>query len=152
MPPSTFGVVFVVQSSRPGSTRSGDIARKKPSPAVSPEPCSAAGRRLDDREVGLALPREWRRQRDQDRVGLAHVGVRGRRTDETLLDERCEPRALDVLDVAFAPVQRVDDVPYDVDDEHPAAGLGKGRRERQADIARADDGDVVAHDRATLAA
>jgi len=27
MPPSTFGVVFVVQSVRPGSTRSGDIAR-----------------------------------------------------------------------------------------------------------------------------
>ena len=26
-PPSTFGVVFVVQSSRPGSTRSGDMAR-----------------------------------------------------------------------------------------------------------------------------
>ena len=26
-PPTTFGVVFVVQSVRPGSTRSGDIAR-----------------------------------------------------------------------------------------------------------------------------
>ena len=39
MPPTTFGVVFVVQSSRPGSTRSGDIARWKSSPAFSPEPC-----------------------------------------------------------------------------------------------------------------
>ena len=43
MPPTTFGVVFVVQSSRPGSTRSGDIARWKSSPAFSPEPCSRIG-------------------------------------------------------------------------------------------------------------
>ncbi len=43
IPPTTFGVVFVVQSSRPGSTRSGDIARKKPSPTFRPEPCSRIG-------------------------------------------------------------------------------------------------------------
>ena len=43
IPPSTFGVVFVVQSSRPGSTRSGDIARWKPSPAFRPDPFSSRG-------------------------------------------------------------------------------------------------------------
>jgi hypothetical protein len=43
MPPRIFGVVFVVQSSRPGSTRSGDIARKKSLPARRPEPCSRIG-------------------------------------------------------------------------------------------------------------
>ena len=46
MPPTTFGVVFVVQSSRPGSTRSGDIARRKSSPAFSPEPSSRIGCRI----------------------------------------------------------------------------------------------------------
>ena len=42
-PPTTFGVVFVVQSVRPGSTRSGDIARWKSSPASSPLPSSRIG-------------------------------------------------------------------------------------------------------------
>ena len=112
----------------------------------------ASRRRFDDRQVGLALAREGRRQRDQDRVGFAHLHVVGRRADQLLLDERCKPLAFDVLDVALAPVQRIDDARDDVDEEHPAARLGEGRRERQADVARADDGDVVAHDRATLAA
>src|ERR671936_233277 len=43
IPPTTFGVVFVVQSERPGSTRSGDIARWNPSPAFNPEPRSRIG-------------------------------------------------------------------------------------------------------------
>ena len=36
IPPTTFGTVFVVQSVRPGSTRSGENARKKSSPQTSP--------------------------------------------------------------------------------------------------------------------
>ena len=36
-PPMTFGVVAVVQSTRPGSTRSGEKARWKSRPARSPE-------------------------------------------------------------------------------------------------------------------
>ncbi len=36
IPPTIFGVFFVVQSSRPGSTRSGENARWKSSPALSP--------------------------------------------------------------------------------------------------------------------
>src|ERR1051325_5604214 len=43
IPPTTFGVVFVVQSSRPGSTRSGDIARWKSWPAFRPDPSSSSG-------------------------------------------------------------------------------------------------------------
>ena len=46
----------------------------------------------------------------------------------------------------------VDDRLDDVDDEDFAARLGEGRGERQADVAGADDRDVIAHDRATLAA
>ena len=36
IPPTTFGTVLVVQSVRPGSTRSGEKARKKSSPQTSP--------------------------------------------------------------------------------------------------------------------
>jgi hypothetical protein len=36
MPPMTFGTFFVVQSVRPGSTRSGENARWKSSPIFSP--------------------------------------------------------------------------------------------------------------------
>ena len=43
MPPTTLGTFFVVQSSRPGSTRSGEKARLKSSPTFSPE-ASSRGR------------------------------------------------------------------------------------------------------------
>ena len=36
IPPTTLGVLIVVQSSRPGSTRSGEKARKKSFPATKP--------------------------------------------------------------------------------------------------------------------
>jgi hypothetical protein len=43
MPPTTFGTFVVVQSSRPGSTRSGEKARWKSFPAVRPLPASRSG-------------------------------------------------------------------------------------------------------------
>ena len=42
-PPTTLGVLLVVKSVRPGSTRSGEKARWKSTPAVSPEPASRIG-------------------------------------------------------------------------------------------------------------
>ena len=99
--------------------------------------------RLHDREVGLALARERRRQRDQDRVRLAQLLVARRRVDEAALDERREPLARDVGDVRLAAVERGDDVLEHVDEEDAAAGLGERGRERHADVAGADDGDVV---------
>ena len=68
MPPTTFGTVFVVWSVRPGSTRSGEKARWKSTPAASPEPRSRigqqlvagrarVGRRLEHDEVPGAQPR-----------------------------------------------------------------------------------------------
>ena len=47
-----------------------------------------ARRRLDDREVRLALAGERRRQRDQDRLGVLQLGVVGRGADQAVLDER----------------------------------------------------------------
>ena len=118
IPPTTFGVVFVVQSSRPGSTRSGDIARWKSTSGLQPralledrledlacragpggrlehddltalqDRCEALRGALDVREVGLPLARRGRRQRDQDGVRLLHLLVVRARDDEPLVDER----------------------------------------------------------------
>jgi hypothetical protein len=48
--------------------------------------------------------------------------------------------------VALTAVERLHDRLDDVDDEHGAARLGERGGERQADVAGADDCDVVAHD------
>src|SRR5688572_18930703 len=45
IPPNTFGVLIVVQSSRPGSTRSGENVRNQSSPIVSPRSVPTFGKR-----------------------------------------------------------------------------------------------------------
>ena len=45
-PPTIFGVVFVVNSRLPGSTRSGENARWKSAPAFRPLPLSSSGCRI----------------------------------------------------------------------------------------------------------
>ena len=125
--------VFVVWSVRPGSTRSGEKARWKSTPASRPEPSledrqharrascpgtsSTRARRDDPRGAACAICaaaprtiersgsrwlRERRRQRDQDRVGVAQLVVVGRRAQAALVDERRELSRRDVLDVALA--------------------------------------------------
>ena len=101
--------------------------------------------RDEDPEVGLALLRERCRERDEDRVGLAHLVVVGRRGDEALLDERPEHLGRDVLDVALARVEHGDAVGVDVDEQHALAGVGEHAREREPDVPGPDDGDVAAH-------
>ena len=103
----------------------------------------ALGGALDVGEVGLALARERRRQRDQHRVCVLHLLVVRARDDEALLDERREALGGDVLDVARPAVERVDDSRLHVDDEDAPASLGERDCERQTDVAGADDGDVV---------
>ena len=71
-PPTTFGVVFVVQSVRPGSTRSGDIARWKSSPALSPLPC------LEDRLHDLARRARVGRRLEHDELARLQHGARSR--------------------------------------------------------------------------
>ncbi len=104
-----------------------------------------ARRRLDDREVRLALARERRRERNENRLGLLQLLVLHGRPDEALVDERPEALALDVRDVALATVQRVDDRLHDVDEEHAAPRFGKRGRKREPDVAGSDDRDVVRH-------
>src|SRR5262249_54590526 len=52
-----------------------------------------------------------------------------------------------VVDVALAAVDRLDDGLGDVDHDHGLAGLGERLGEGQADIACTDDGDIPAHAR-----
>jgi hypothetical protein len=101
-----------------------------------------ARRGLDVLEVRLALLRERRRQRDQDRVRLGELSVVERRRDPARVDVRLQGRAGDVLDVALADVQRLDELGHRVDEQHPAARVRERLRERHADVAGADDGDV----------
>ena len=67
MPPTTFGTFFVVQSVRPGSTRSGENARWKSSPAVE------AAARLEERQHALARRARVRRRLEHDEVPVAQA-------------------------------------------------------------------------------
>ena len=99
----------------------------------------------EDAQVGLALPRQRRRKRDEDGVGVAQLVVVRRRGDEAVFDERLQHVRRDVLDVALAGVELRDAVGVHVDEQHGLAGVGEGARERQADVARTDDGNVALH-------
>ena len=103
-----------------------------------------AGGALDVGEVRLALDRQRRRHRDHDGVGVGDHGEVGGRGDRSRLDERLQLVGGDVPDVAFAAVDRVDDVLEHVDEHDLLARLGEGLGVRHADVAGADHGDVVA--------
>ena len=97
---------------------------------------------VHDREVRLALLRERRRQRDQDRVSIAQLVVVGGRTQEVSVDEALQHLRRDVLDVALAPVQLRNTSGVALDEEHAAARLGEHLGKRDADVAGSDNGNV----------
>ena len=103
------------------------------------------GRGRQDRQIGLALARERRRQRDEDRVRLSELVVVGRRGEATLGHEPRELLRGNVLDVALPAPQPLDTRGVDVHEDDAAARLDEDLRERHADVAGADDGDVVLH-------
>ena len=63
--------------------------------------------------------------------------------DEAALDEGRQPVAGDVGDVRLAAVERSHDILEHVDEQDAAAGLAERGGERHADVAGADDCDVV---------
>ena len=101
------------------------------------------GRRVQDREVGLALLRERRRQRDQDRVGVAQLVVVGRRAQPLAVDEplqrprRERPRCSSRRGSACA-TRSASRSTSSTD----AARLGEHLGERHADVAGPDNGNV----------
>src|SRR5581483_10190895 len=112
----------------------------------------AVRRALDVPQVGLALRRKRRRHGDDDRVDVLDDSEIGGRADEPGVDEPLQVVRLDVLDVALAAVDPLDDGRVDVDEDDAPSGVGEGLRVRHADIARSDDGDVRVHAAARLAA
>ena len=66
------------------------------------------------------------------------------------MDVRLQLAGGDVLDVALAAVERVDDLRLDVDEGDGPARVREDLRERDADVPRADDGDVRLHARERL--
>ena len=107
--------------------------------------CDRLGGRDEDPQVWLALAREGRRERDENRVRLAQLVVVRRRGDEACVDERLQHLGGDVLDVALARVQLFDASGIDVHEQHLLAGVGERACEREADVAGADDGNVALH-------
>src|SRR5262249_58708235 len=75
--------------------------------------------------------------------GWARVLVVGGGGDRAGLKVGREPLGRDVVDVAAPVVQRFDDVPDDVQHENAPSRVGKRLRERNAYVARPDDGHVV---------
>ena len=99
----------------------------------------------DDREIRLALLRQRRRECDEDRLRIANHLIVERGADATGVHVRLQLLRRDVLDVALAAVERLDDAGLDVDEDDGATGVRKDLCERDADVPRADDGDVRLH-------
>ena len=98
-----------------------------------------------ERQVGLALRRERRRQRDEDRLGLLQRVVVGGDLDRPRLDVTPQVVRVDVPDVALASPDGVDLLGIRLDEHDAVACLGEDLGEREADIAGSDDPDVSLH-------
>ena len=101
----------------------------------------------DDRQVGLALPRQRGGKRDEDGVRLGGDVVVGRRAQKPLADEAADGVPGDVVDVALAAIDPLDDALVDVDENRRDTGLGEDLRQRQADVTGADDRELSGHSR-----
>ena len=91
-------------------------------------------------EIRLAVARQRRRHRDDDRVAARQLGHAQRR--EEAVRHRGEPLGRDILDIALPSLQGADLARVDVDPHHVVARLAKGDRERQAHVPESDDSDV----------
>jgi hypothetical protein len=95
----------------------------------------------EDRQVRLALRGKRRRQRDEDRIGLAEGVVVGGRAHQARVDVALQRLGGDVADVALAAVELFDTVGLNVDEDDGVARFRKHVGEWHADVAGADDGD-----------
>ncbi len=89
-------------------------------------------------EIGLALMRERRRDADDDRVAireLLRVGGEG----QPLSDQRLEALGGHVLDPGLPALEALHGVLVHVEADDVRCSLGKRDRQRQADVAQADD-------------
>ena len=172
-PPTTFGVLRSVKSVRPGSTRSGEKARLKSSPARRPDSSSSGtrcsrvvpGKVVDSSTTSwpLAITPASAREalssgpRSGSRLRVSGVGTQTRIASASCSSTKrvvklqrsmhgAEALGGDVLDVRAALAQRGDLGLVDVDADDVEPGLGEADRQRQPDVAHSDDSDAHARD------
>jgi hypothetical protein len=103
---------------------------------VRPQRLAGAG---DVRQVGLARLGQGRRHADDDGVGVAEAARVGGGVEAAAGPQLGHPLRADVADVALAPLQLGHLVGVDVEAEHRVAAPGERLRQRQPDVAEADD-------------
>jgi hypothetical protein len=116
-PATIFGVVCSVKSVRPGSTRSGEKARWKSSPARRPD-SSRIGRQRSRGDAG-------------GRLEAAGDGLQLARRD--------------VLDVGLAPAQLRHATGVDLDADDLLAGLGEAHGQWEPHVAQSNDPNAHVH-------
>ncbi len=166
-----WGSCGVVKPGLPGSSRSGENARKKSRPHREPARLRGAGSRissvvpgyvvdssttscpgrsrrrdlasggLDVGEVGLAVGRERRRHADQDGVGLGEAGEIARGPEAALAMQFFEDRVRKMSDVGAVRFERGHLVRIDIEAEDGKTRAGEPRDEREAHISQSDDSD-----------
>jgi hypothetical protein len=144
----------------PGSTRSGEKARKKSVPALSP-PRSRIGRRFQDDQLSRAQVRRRRLDRahhegevrvaglperrghaDVHDVQAGDVPVVGRAAQVPRLDHLAQFLVGNVGDIAVPAVDAGDLVGIDVDAPHVEPAAGELGGQRKADVAQPHDADT----------
>ena len=167
-PPTTLGTLCVWNVGLPGSTRSGENARKKSRPARSP-PRSSAGRRTSSvvpgicrrfedhqhprvqvgrdlldgrhhvRKVRVLRLAQRRRHADVDGVERLHHGEVGRGAQSLVAYECGHLVPGHVGNVRLAAIDGVDLPAVEIDADRLEARASQLHGERQADIPEADD-------------
>ena len=98
------------------------------------------GRRHDKRDVRVLRLPEWRRNADDDGIGVGEDGRIGRRGITALPEQLRKLRAVHVLDVGPTRVERTHAIQVRVDPGDAKAHPSELDGERQPDVALADDG------------
>src|SRR5258708_4860572 len=102
-----------------------------------------SGSRFREGGVGTAVTAGGGGDGGQDGGGVGDDAEVGGGGDRPCLDERLQDVGGNVRDVALPPVDRSDDLGKQVDEDDLLARLGERVGVRHADVAGADDGDVI---------
>ena len=103
-----------------------------------------SGRGAEDRaEIGILGLVDRRRDAHEDRIGRGKVSCFARFDAQAAGEGRLERCVIDVIDRRVPADQLADPALIRVDAKHAAALVREAQREGQADVAEADDGDVL---------
>src|SRR6266571_4757856 len=103
-----------------------------------------------DREIRLAMGGQRGRERNQDGIDVPERVVVSRRRNTASVDESFESRGRNVADVAFAPVDAVDDLLVHIDEHDFSTGVREHPGKGHPDVPGTHDGNVFTHARTRL--